>query len=116
MFRFEKLDIYKEAKKLTNYLYKVTLRWPKTELYALADQIKRSSTSIVLNIAEGSSRGDNGFRHYLDISRESCYETVAIVDIAKENQFLDDKEFTIIYDKCEKLAMKISAFKKALEK
>lgn len=39
---------------LVEEIYKITKLLPKDEKFALVDQLKRSSTSTVLNIAEGT--------------------------------------------------------------
>ena len=56
---------------------------PESERDGLADQWKRASYSVVLNIAEGASRrGTKEFRRYLDIARGSLHEIEAILDLA----------------------------------
>src|SRR5216117_1855275 len=55
---------------------------PPEERDALADQWKRASYSVVLNIAEGASRrGTKEFRKFLDIARASLHEIEAILDL-----------------------------------
>ncbi len=53
-YRFERLRVYQNAMVLVELIYKVTKQLPMDEKFALSDQLKRSSTSIVLNIAEGT--------------------------------------------------------------
>ena len=57
---------------------------------AIKDLLKRSSLSIVLNIAEGTSRiSKTDRRHFFVIARGSTYETYAIIDLLKiEDEFL----------------------------
>lgn len=55
-FSFENLEVYKEARLLVKQIYLLQNKFPKEEKYALGDQIRRSSTSITSNIAEGCGR------------------------------------------------------------
>jgi four helix bundle protein len=50
---FEDLVVYQKAFTLSLHIHKVSLKFPKIEQFALADQIRRCSKSICANIAEG---------------------------------------------------------------
>jgi four helix bundle protein len=50
------LDVYQRAYGLALELHKTSLKFPKIEQFALADQIRRASKSICANIAEGFAR------------------------------------------------------------
>lgn len=52
MSRYEDLDVYQAALDLQQEIFSISKAWPKAELYALTDQIRRSSRSIGSNIAE----------------------------------------------------------------
>ena len=85
MYKFEKLRVYNEAVELVKEIYGLTEKLPKEERFALINQLKRSSTSIVLNIAEGTgSLGDKEFKSFLRNSLKSLYETVAGIKLAKK--------------------------------
>ena len=53
---FEDLDVYRRAYAIALELHKLSLKFPKIEQYALADQIRRASKSVCANIAEGFAR------------------------------------------------------------
>lgn len=53
---FRKIQVWQKSHELTLRLYKVTLVFPKEELYGLTSQIRRASASIPANIAEGCGR------------------------------------------------------------
>lgn len=53
--RFEDLEIWKEARRLSKLIFELTLQ-PE---FKLKEQIKSASGSIMDNIAEGSERGGN---------------------------------------------------------
>lgn len=115
MFNFENLRVYQEALAFIDAIYNQTQKWPKEELFGLTNQLRRAAVSIALNIAEGTSRTKKDFRHFLDLSRGSCYECVAILTIGKNRNYVTSSEFTTYYDTCNKLARMISALKISLE-
>lgn len=53
---FYDLDIWKESNVLCVEIYKMTEEFPKRENYAIIDQIRRASSSVGANIAEGFGR------------------------------------------------------------
>lgn len=114
MFKFEDLNVYQDALRLSSDIYKITAGWPKQETYGLSDQLRRAAVSIALNIAEGSGRKTNDFRHFLDMARGSCYECVATTTIAKNQGYVSDHQHELLYKKLESLSKMISALKKSL--
>lgn len=114
MFNFEKLNVYKETLSFVDWIYNIIDKWPKSEQFALTDQIRRAVTSILLNIAEGSSRTKIDFKHFLSISRGSVYECVAILTIALNRRYITKDEFNFGYEFCNKLAKMLSALKNSI--
>ena len=53
------LNVWKLAIEFVTSIYKMTDKFPKSELYGLTSQIRRTSVSIPSNIAEGSARNHN---------------------------------------------------------
>ena|SRR3989344_4902973 len=115
MFKFEELNVYKEALIFVDYIYRLTSRWPSSEKYVLVSQMVRAAISIVLNIAEGSSRTGKDFRHFLSISRGSVYECVAVLTIAYKRKYITKNEFDFGYEYCNKLARMLTALKKSIK-
>lgn len=114
MFRFEELRVYQDALIFVDHIYFLTKEWPKDELFGLINQIRRAAVSIVLNIAEGSSRTKKDFRHFLDLAKGSCYEAGAILTIAKNRKYVTEIEYVKHYEFCIKLAKMLSALKTSL--
>ena len=56
---YKDMEVWKESMTLALMVYKLTERFPKTELYGLISQIRRCSVSIPSNIAEGSVKFSN---------------------------------------------------------
>ena len=77
-FRFEKLEVWQQARKLNRKIYECTRLFPEEERYALVSQIRRSSVSVASNIAEGSGRNsDADFSRFLEISYGSLMEVIS---------------------------------------
>jgi len=114
MYRFEKLRVYQESIELVKEIYKFCQKLPKSERFALADQLKRSSISIILNIAEGTgSLGDKEFKKFLRNSLKSLYETVAGIKIA-ENLFNVNGKTNL--EKCDIIGKQLNCLIKSLAK
>lgn len=114
MFKFEELRVYQDGLRFIDLVYLLTSKWPREEIFGLSSQLRRAAVSIALNIAEGTSRTKKDFRHFLDLSRGSCYECVAILSIAKERKYISSKEYSQLYEACEKLSRMISALKTSI--
>jgi len=55
-YNYQDLQVWQKAMTLVEQTYKVTEKLPRSELYALSDQLKRSAVSVPSNIAEGQKR------------------------------------------------------------
>lgn len=104
MFDFEKLEVYKKAKEFNKEVYSF-LRNSKTIDSASKNQLRRASLSVVLNIAEGTSRFSKADkRNFYVISRGSAFECVAVFDVLKEETILTEEEFKQFYGKADELS------------
>ena len=81
MGQFKDLKAYQHARRLAVLSRPLLARLPEDER-DLADQWRRASNSVVLNLAEGASRrGPKEFRRYADVARASLHEIEAIFDL-----------------------------------
>lgn len=91
---YKELDVWKKSVALTTELYKLTSRFPDTERYGLASQIRRATTSIAANIAEGWGRGSRGeYIQFLTVARGSLMELETHLIVASNLHFLNPEEF-----------------------
>ena len=91
------LDVYKTAKELRKQCYKTIRFLPDAEKYNLIDQIRRASTSIVLNISEGSSRKSKIERNrFYEIARGSIIEIDSCCEIILEEKYLEPEDLTVL--------------------
>jgi four helix bundle protein len=88
-FSFEKLEVWKKARLLTNKIYKLTQEFPDSEKFGIMGQLRRAVISICSNIAEGSSRKskkDQG--HFYNIAYSSLMETLNQLIISNDLDYL----------------------------
>jgi len=107
MASFTELEVWKQSRKIRNFISDLTKTFPTEEKYRLADQIIRSSRSIGNNIAEGHGR-----YHYQDnirfciMARGSLSETLDHLLIALDENIISEeslKDFQTEYDSCLRL-------------
>lgn len=115
MFNYERLEVYKKALVFIDNIYTITMTWPSYELFGLTNQLRRASTSIALNIAEGSRRTAKDFSHFISLARGSCYECASILDIALMRKYSASSSIDLKKD-CVSLAMMLSKLRSSLEK
>ena len=83
--RFENLQVWQKSMQLVKMIYLLTNTFPKSKIYSLTSQIKRSAISVPINIAEGKGRGSiKEFINFLHISLGSLYELQTQLYLAKD--------------------------------
>ena len=89
-FGYRKLVVYIKAKEIVIHVYKLLKKFPKTEQYALCDQLRRAAVSITSNIAEGTSRYSVKDKiYFLEIAFGSLMEVMSQLEIAFELDYID---------------------------
>ena len=78
---------------LVESVYKITLVFPKEELFGLTSQMRRAAISIPSNIAEGASRaGTKEFLQFLHIARGSASELETQLLLAERLGYLSGSD------------------------
>ena len=86
---FRDLLVWEKAHQLTLAVYSATTEFPRAELFGLTSQIRRASSSIPANIAEGCGRnGDNELRRFLEIAMGSASELEYHLLLARDLKLL----------------------------
>ena len=97
--QFEDLEIWKEARRLTQAIYQLTKSDKFSRDFALRDQVRRAAVSIMSNIAEGFERGGNQeFVQFLYVAKASCGEVRSQIYVALDQGYMPkpDSEESIV--------------------
>ncbi|UMY67223.1 four helix bundle protein [Flavobacterium sp. HJ-32-4] len=91
---YTELEVWTEARKLTTVIYRLTTVFPSEERFGLVSQMRRSTISILSNIAEGCGRRTNkDTLHFLHMARGSLYELEAQCFVALDLGFMGNEGF-----------------------
>lgn len=114
-FRFERLTVWQEARKLNREVYCVSRSFPEREAFGLTSQLRRAAVSVVANIAEGAGRNsDRDFAHFLEQAYGSLMEVAALLHLAFDETYLREAEIEQLLDAIEVLTKQLAALNRSL--
>jgi four helix bundle protein len=111
--------IWRFGKKAIDYvslIYRYTELFPKSEIYGLTNQIRRSAVSIPSNIAEGAARNtQKDFSHFLSIALGSIAELETQLIIANNIDYLSENQLEELIKKLVSIRRMTLGLKKTLQ-
>lgn len=114
-FRFEDLEIWREAKKLAISFHELAEQLDRKKLYRYAEQLRSAGLSMPNNIAEGAgSIHVTELKQFLNISRRSLFENASMLLVFESMQLLSAEEIRPLLVDLDIRSRKIVAFSKSL--
>lgn len=96
---FIKLEVWKRSHALTLSIYQITKLYPKDGLFGLTSQMRRSSSSIPTNIAEGCGRNSNAqLKQFLAIAAGSSSELEYQLILSEDLQYISEATFSTLHE------------------
>ena len=115
--KFEDIEAWKSAREVTRLIYRISSSGNFSKDFALVNQIRRASISILSNIAEGFERGgDKEFIQFLTIAKGSCGEVRAQLYVAYDQNYIDKEQYILVHDKLNETSRMLSGLIKYLQK
>ncbi|MBJ7882264.1 four helix bundle protein [Gelidibacter salicanalis] len=96
---YKNLRIWSLGLDIVNDVFDVIGEFSSDEKFGLKSQLSRCSISIPSNIAEGSSRTDKSFSHFIDIALGSSFELETQLIIACNRKYLTIEKLNQIQEK-----------------
>ncbi|MEI8248905.1 MAG: four helix bundle protein [Candidatus Taylorbacteria bacterium] len=113
---FEDIKVWQDSRNLAVKSYKlINSNSQLRKDYALSDQFRRATCSIMLNIAEGFERtSKREFAYFLNIAKGSAGEVRSILYIMKDVEFINEEEFNQFYVEVKNISMQLCSFRNFL--
>ena len=115
-YKFQKLDVYQLGLDFVDKIYQLTTQLPESERFNLRSQLERAATSIVLNIAEGSTGQTNMEQNrFLGMALRSYIETIACMDLIERRKYLKVETISSARQLGHQVFVKLQALRRALK-
>ena len=114
---YRQLIAWQKAMELVKYVYDLTKKFPREELYGLTLQIRKAVVSVPSNIAEGQGRNSTKeFLHFLSIAYGSLMETETQGLVAEMQNYITAEETVILLEKSAEVGRVLNGLINSLER
>ena len=116
--RFEDLDVFQRAYRVSLELHRCSLAMPRTEQYALADQVRRASKSVCANLAEGFGRQAQSkaeFQRFIRMSIGSADEMRVWLRYCLDLGYISNEQGQAWRDEYEQIAKMLQGLHRSLD-
>lgn len=112
---FKGLEVWRRSHILTLKIYELTRRFPKEELFGLTSQLRRATSSIPTNIAEGAGRGsDKDFARFIQIAIGSNSEVEYQLILTKDLGYIQQVDYDLLCNEVVEIRKMLISFIKKL--
>ena len=116
--RFDDLEVFKRAYRVSLEVHRMTLKMPNIEQYGLADQIRRASKSICANLAEGfgkQSQSKAEFRRFVRMSMGSADEMRVWLRYCFDLGYIEEQAWHAWREEYEQIAKMLQGLSRSLD-
>ena len=111
---FPDLRVWQKAHKLALQIYKISKKFPKSEMYGLSSQIRRAVVSIASNIVEGFERkSSKDSLHFYNIADGSLEEVKYQLLLSHDLEYIDDKAYKETLELAEEVSKMLNSWIKS---
>lgn len=110
MHNFKELKVWQKTIELIVEIYKLTDKYPKTEIYGIISQTQRAAVSISCNISEGCGKtSKKDFQRFLEMSLGSANELENLLIVANKLNYIKEIDFVILEVKIQEINKMLKA-------
>lgn len=107
---FRELKVWEKAHRLTLDAYSATAGFPRSEIFGLTGQIRRSASSVPANIAEGCGRGGGDLARFCRIAAGSASELQYHLLLARDLGYLDEQSYAVLEQQTTEVERMLAGF------
>jgi four helix bundle protein len=112
---FEDLRVWQESMELAVEIYKISRNFPDSEQFAITNQIRRSSTSVSANIAEGFGRQSQKEKlQFFSIAYGSLLETKSFLYLSERLEYINKEDLNSLLEKITILQKQMNSLTKVI--
>jgi four helix bundle protein len=112
----QRLEAWKVAIELVEFVYRSTKGFPRDEIYGLTSQMRRAAVSVPANIAEGHGRDSTReYLHHVSFAMGSLAELETHIVIAGKFGYVAKREHDELTEACDKLGRILRGLQKSLK-
>lgn len=113
---YRELQVWKLAMDLAEQCYRITVRFPKEELFGMTSQVRRAASSIPAKIAEGNGRRQPGeYLRFLGIARGSLLELEAHLMLSQRVGLLNEEVLQEALELSNRVGQMLTKLRQAIE-
>ena len=114
---YRDLIVWSKAVDLAALCYEATVEFPRGEVYGMTAQIRRASTSIPANIAEGYGRDGAGqFVQFLKIAQGSLKELETHLIVSERVGLLSSDKMHVLLEQCDEIGRMLGALLRSVQR
>ena len=111
------LEVFRLAHSLVLEIYKLTESFPETERFGLISQMRRSASSIPMNLIEGSNRlNTKEYRRFVGIAKGSTGEISYQIFLGRDLGYFSEDVYTGLANKYKIVIKMLSNLARSLSK
>ncbi|MBS9767215.1 MAG: four helix bundle protein [Flavobacteriaceae bacterium] len=112
---FKKYKVWELSHQFVLKIYGITEQFPQKEVYGITSQLRRASSSVPTNIAEGCGRkSDTEFSRFLTIALGSASEVEYLLILSKDLKFISEEDYQMLNEEMNTIKRKIYTLKTKL--
>jgi four helix bundle protein len=113
---FRRLEVWQCAHELTLGIYRITKSFPVDERFGITSQLRRASSSIEANLAEGCGRGtDADFSRFVQMAMGSASEVECHLLLARDLAYMDEAIHQSLEQQTQRVKRMLTALLKSLK-
>lgn len=113
---YRELEVWQKAHELVLLVFRLTEKFPRSDMFGIVSQVRRSSSSVAANISEGFGRGTTReFLRCLQIARGELEETRYFMLLSRDLERISEDEFSNVNTSCDTIGKLMNALGRALK-